>query len=334
MLVVGVRGADPEAPALREDLAVCAEAMVGGIVLFDRDLPSGRARNIESPSQLRDLTSCLRERLGDDLLIMIDQEGGNVARLNASSGFDGGVTAESFAAMEELEQRDVARAQAEQLAQAGINVNLAPVVDLALNASSAVIGGLGRSFGSDAEMVTKCAKVWIDEHRSAGVATCLKHFPGHGSAAADSHRGLVEITDRDTEQAELAPYRLLANEPGVLVMTGHLLDRSVDADWPASLSERHTQDVLRGSIGFDGMVVTDSIDMGAITERWPPGEAAARAVLAGADLVMDGVNAPGESRCCPAMQLAASIARTVTDLEDRSRRASERRASLLQSISR
>lgn len=334
MLVLGIRGADPETPELLEDLAICAEAGVGGIVLFDRDLPSGGARNIESQSQLRELTRCLRERLGDDILIMVDQEGGKVARLNAATGFAAGITAEAFAQLDEQSQREAAQVQAEQLASAGINVNLAPVVDLALNLSSDVIRGLGRSFGADADRATACARVWIEEHRKAGVASCLKHFPGHGSAAADSHRGLVEITDRDSRETEMTPYRRLADEPGVMLMTGHLLDRVVDPELPASLSEAHTRATLRDEIGFDGLVVTDSIDMGAITERWSPGKAAALAVLAGADLVMDCVNAPGPPRRCPALLMAESIAGSVSDIESRSRRATERRASLFRSISR
>ncbi|MCB9847647.1 MAG: glycoside hydrolase family 3 protein [Phycisphaeraceae bacterium] len=306
-LVLGVRGAGPDSPELRADLECCAEARIGGVVLFDRDLATGGPRNIESPSQVRELTACLRESLGDGLLIMIDQEGGNVARLRKEQGFDPGVPAAEFARLPDDEQRRLAGEQAEQLTSLGINVNLAPVVDLSIAAGSAVIAGLGRSFGDGLDAVIRCARVWIEEHRKRGVASCLKHFPGHGSATGDTHRGLVDITATTQRDVELAPYRALSDEPGALVMTGHLLDRSIDPDLPASLSRAHTQGVLRDSMGFEGLVVTDSIDMGAITGRWSPGEAAAMAFTAGADLIMDGVNAPGQVRACPAVGLVAAI---------------------------
>jgi beta-N-acetylhexosaminidase len=307
-IVVGVRGADPGSAALREDLELCAQAGIGGVILFDRDLPGGGARNIESPAQVRELTRCLRETLGDGLLIMIDQEGGRVARLGARCGFDPGISAAGFAHLGESAQRSAAGEQAFQLASLGINVNLAPVVDLSISRDSAVITGLDRSFGSDADHVIACARVWIEAHRRAGVASCLKHFPGHGSASGDTHTGLVEITGRATRDRELAPFRALSGEPGVLMMTGHLLEGGIDDALPASLSGAHTDGVLRRELGFDGVVVTDSIDMGAITSRWSTGEAAALAFGAGADLVLDGVNAPGPKRRCPAALISGAIA--------------------------
>ena len=306
-LVVGIRGSGPDSPEFRTDLEVCANACVGGIVLFDCDQPTGGERNIKSPAQVRELTACLRETLGENLLIMVDQEGGRVARLGAERGFDPGITASKFALLDESAQRSVAGAQANQLAGLGINVNLAPVVDLAIAQDSAVIVGLGRSFGVDPEKVTACARVWIEEHRRVGVASCLKHFPGHGSAIGDTHDELVDITDRTTRDEELTPYRALVGESGVMVMTGHLLDRAIDDELPASLSLALTGGALRRDMGFDGVIMTDSIDMGAICAHWSPGESAALAIGAGADLVMDGVNAPSDRHPCPASEISSAI---------------------------
>jgi len=338
-LVVGVRGADPDSPELRADLAVCARARVGGIILFDRDLATCGFRNIVSPAQVRELTSCLRETLGDDLLIMIDQEGGRVARLGADRGFDPGIDAAAYAMLDQHAQREIAGAQARQLASLGINVNLAPVVDLSIADDSPVIAGLGRSFGSDPELVTRCARVWIEEHARAGIASCLKHFPGHGSAAGDSHTGLVDITGRASREQELAPFRELASDPGVMLMTGHLLDQRVDSALPASLSAAHTNGALRQGLGYEGVVVADSIDMGAIASRWSPGEAAALAFGAGADFVMDGVNAPGDVRRCPADSMSEAIAVAIesgrfADGAGRLRDSAERIERLLRAIGR
>jgi len=307
LLVVGVRGARPDNPAMKADLETCTAAHVGGVMLFDRDLPTGNPRNIESPTQLAELTSCLRETLGPDLLVMIDQEGGAVARLREEHGFDSGVSAHTFANMDEAEQRGIARVQAEQLRSCGVNVNLAPVVDLAIEPGSRIIAGLERSFGASVERVIACARVWIEEHRAAGVASCLKHYPGHGSARGDTHDGLVEITSRGTADDELAPYLALACEPGVMVMTGHLLDRSIDHALPASLSAAHTDGVLRERIGFQGVIVTDSIDMGAVRDRWAAPEAVVLAIQAGSDLVVDAVNSPGPSRPSPAMKMSDAL---------------------------
>jgi len=338
-LVVGIRGADPESAALRDDLRACEEANVGGAVLFDRDPPTGGDRNIVSPAQVRELIACLRERLGDDLLIMIDQEGGRVARLRQERGFDQGVSARDFAAMDEPQQREFSNRQAAQLAGLGININLAPVVDLDLNAGSEVIAQLGRSYGADPARVIACARIWIEEHRRCGVASCLKHYPGHGSAAGDTHQGMVDLTGRASRESELSPFQALATEPGVLVMTGHLIDRAIDPDLPASLSRSHTEGGLRRGAGFGGLIVTDSIDMGAITERWSPSEAAALAFEAGADLVMDGVNAAGSTRGSPAIEMRDSIEQAIRDgvIPDghrRLRELSQRLATLLASIRR
>ena len=312
-IVVGVRGADPDSPELIEELAICAEAHAGGVILFDRDLATRGDRNIRCPKQVKELSACLRERLGDELLIMIDQEGGAVARLGADRSFDPGVSAAEFALLDEAEQRRCAAAQASQLSALGINVNLAPTVDLSIEGSSTVIAGLGRSFGPDPTEVLRCASVWIEEHQRAGVAVCLKHFPGHGSASGDTHESLVDITDRASADAEIAPFQALCHERGVMVMTGHLLDQTVDPELPASLSAAHTEGSLRHGLGFNGVVVTDSIDMGAISARWSPGAAAALAIGAGADLVIDGVNARGPVRTNPALEIADAIARAIRE---------------------
>ncbi len=327
MLMVGVRGAGAGDGALEADLRACAEAGVGGVILFDvdqterarleregvgRDEAARRAtRNVVSSEQLRGLTVTLRDRLGDDLLIAVDQEGGAVQRLSRARGFASTPGARDLAPAGPGAVREAGRLQAEQLARHGINVNFAPCVDLAINPASRIIAGLGRAFSDDPEVVAVCASAWIESHTRAGVASCLKHYPGHGSSAEDSHLGFVDITQTAQREEEEAPYRaVLSRFPGapLMIMTGHLLDRTVDPDLPASLSPRHVRR-LREGLGFDGVVIVDSLDMQAVTGRWGPAEAVALAANAGADIVLDAVNAPGPRRECPAPEMHAAITR-------------------------
>jgi beta-N-acetylhexosaminidase len=310
LIMVGVRGARPEDEALERDLDACAEARVGGVILFDRDLSTGGPRNIEGPAQLADLVAHLRARLGEHLLVAIDQEGGAVARLRPDRGFGATASAAELSMLTAEERRERLAAMAAELAGLGIDLDFAPCVDLALDPHSSIIAARGRSFGSDLDRVVSCAQDVLSALHTAGVAGCAKHFPGHGSARGDTHAGLVDITGAH-EDSEVEVYRRLLAGAEVArpraIMTGHLLHRGIDADLPASLSPAWTTGVLRGEVGFAGVVVTDSLDMGAIADRWPAGEAAALAVIAGADLVLEGVNLHGPPRACPVPEMAAAI---------------------------
>lgn len=330
--MVGVRGASQRDDALRRDVDACREACCRAVVLFDRDVPSGGARNIESPSQVKELVAFLREALGEDLLVAIDQEGGAVQRLRAERGF---VESPSAAALSEMwAHARVAhhRATAAQLRELGIGMNFSPCVDVAIDQDSPIIAAKGRSFGSDPARVLTLALESIGAHRDARVVACAKHFPGHGSASSDSHLGLPDITVVWRETRELAPFVALAHEANLAVMTGHLLHRGVDAELPASLSRAWTTGVLRERLGFGGAVVTDSLDMRAIADRFQAGEAAAMAMAAGADLALDANNMPGSARECPAPEMSGAILRAVDEglvSEERVREAAGRVDALL-----
>ncbi|MBC7543537.1 MAG: glycoside hydrolase family 3 [Candidatus Sericytochromatia bacterium] len=285
-LIVGWRGdrvdrADPLIQAV-------AAGRVAGVILFATDVPTGQRRNIRSPEQLRRLTSDLQAMAPQPLLIAIDQEGGTVQRLRAEAGF-----IETPAAAD-LGQGPIAPAeaafdrQAAQLAELGINLNFAPVVDLAVDPDNPVIAGRGRSFGRDPAAVTALARLALAAHRRHGVAACLKHFPGHGSSSTDSHLGLTDVTATWLPE-ELDPYRALAAEaPAVLV--AHVMHRGMDPDRPASLSPAITQACLRTTLGFTGAVISDDMQMGAITDAWPFPESAILALQAGCDLLIYGNN--------------------------------------------
>lgn len=313
LLMVGVRGARPEDDALRRDIDACREARCRAVILFDRDVPSGGERNILSPSQVKELIASLREALGDDTLVAIDQEGGSVQRLRAARGFVETPSAADLARMSPEERRGCHDALAGQLRDLGVGMNFAPCVDIALDLASPIIATRGRSFGDDPGAVAALARESIDAHRLARVLPCMKHFPGHGSAASDSHLGLPDITRVWDESRELSTFAALAHEPNLACMTGHLLHRAVDPARPASLSRAWTTAFLRARLGFDGVVVTDSLDMRAVSDRFPAGVAAAEAIEAGADLALDANNMPGPSRDCPALEMAAAVRRAVAE---------------------
>jgi beta-N-acetylhexosaminidase len=263
----------------------------GGVILFDRNV-DGTVQNIESPEQLRDLVASLQELSGDTLLVAVDQEGGQVCRLRQRDGFIGSESAAVLGQQEpDISTAPAAAAMAGVLAEAGINLNLAPVVDLDFNPDNPIISRYNRSFGNRVSVVTAHARAFIAAHHACGIACCLKHFPGHGSARGDSHLGFVDITD-DWREQELEPYRRLFSQGfGDAVMTAHVIHRQLDREGvPATLSPHIVKGLLRKELGFDGVTMTDDLQMRAIADRFGLKEAVQRAVLAGVDLMIIGNN--------------------------------------------
>ena len=303
MVMVGFRGltAEPDSDMHRH----IRENHIAGVILFDEHVPTGEqemrnaecgmrkevSRNIASPEQLRELTAELHAASEPLLLIAIDQEGGQVARLNAQNGFPQFPShAEMGEKFEPAETQLTASHIAKALAEAGVNVNFAPVVDLNINPRNPIIGAQERSFSDDANVVAAHARSFIAGHRAHGVATAIKHFPGHGSSTADTHLSAVDVTE-SFRDSELMPYRCLINEGVVdVVMVGHLQHRSFDPELPASLSAKMIDGLLRLEIGFDGVVVTDCLDMAAAAEDYSLQERVTLALNAGVDLLLFGNN--------------------------------------------
>lgn len=261
----------------------------GGVILFDRNV-DGTTKNFSSSAGLKALTAQLRGLAAAPLLIAVDQEGGKVRRLKERDGFPGFPTAEELGKCGPERCAASAAAMAELLAEHGINLNLAPVADLRLNPDSPIIARYGRSFSSDPACAADCCRVFIEAHRRCGVACCLKHFPGHGSAKGDTHLGFVDITE-DWQEIELEPYRLLIRDGlADVVMSAHVVHRGLDpVGLPASLSPAVTA-LLRQRLGFGGLLITDDLQMKAITAQYGYKEAVRRAVLAGADVLIVGNN--------------------------------------------
>ena len=284
MLLVGFRGTTvSEKDHIIRDIT---QYHVGNIILFEYDAPTGtRHRNIQSPAQVRQLCSDLQKYADSSLFIGIDQEGGNVTRLRTNDGFPATLSAQASAQKGAKSVEENALTIAQELKAAGINLNFAPCVDVNTNPSCPIIGKLGRSFSDDPTTVTRYARIWIDIQQKNGIISCLKHFPGHGSASGDTHAGLVDVT-KTWQDIELKPYRDLINGGNVeMIMVAHVINQQLGDNRPASLSPIIVKEKLRNELGFKGVVVTDDLAMGAITKQYGFEEALKLAILAGCDML-------------------------------------------------
>jgi len=286
MFLVGFDGlTSDDNPAL---LRLLEQDQPGGLLLFDRDLAKNR-RNVADPAQVQALCAGLRARSPQPLLIAVDQEGGRVCRLKEADGFPATVSAAALGADDDPAATGrAAETMAADLAQLGINWNLTPVVDLAANPDNPVIARLGRAFGADPAQVTRHAAAVIKAHHRHGVACCLKHFPGHGSSTNDSHLGCVDVT-ASWHEDELRPFRdLIAAGLADAVMSAHIFHRRLDPALPATLSPAMLNGLLRRDLGYQGVIVSDDLQMRAISDRWSLAEAVGLAVQAGADMLIIG----------------------------------------------
>ncbi len=285
LMVVGFRGATVgDAPWVK---AALRDQGLGGVILFDRDQLTGANRNVLSPAQVRRLTADLRVAAGSRrIAIGIDQEGGVVTRLSLAHGFPAVASEATIGRGTAAAARTWAKALAATLKTSGIDLNFAPVVDLDVNPSSPAIGALDRSFSANPEVVVAMATIEIDAHRAAGVRTTLKHFPGIGSSTTNTDFGVADVTKTWT-RTELEPFRrLIAADHADLVMAGHVVNGQLDSAHPASLSATTVTDLLRGELGWNGVVVTDDLQAAAITKAFGRDEAVLLALEAGNDLLL------------------------------------------------
>ena len=286
MIMVGFRGLTLEAD--NPVIADIRDRKIGGIVLFDYDVPSQNpVRNIASPEQVGALIASLQETAATPLFIAVDQEGGRISRLKEKYGFPATVSQKHLGGLDDAAvTRACAEAEAAVLAEAGFNLNFAPVVDLDVNPENPVIGGLERSFSADPAVVVRHAREVIQAYHRAGVLTTLKHFPGHGSSKNDSHLGFTDVTGTWSKR-ELEPYAEIIGE-GLCdaVMTAHVFNAEIDPRYPATLSRPAIQGLLREGMGYDGLAVSDDMQMKAVSANFGLKEAVIRAVDAGLDILI------------------------------------------------
>ena len=261
---------------------------VGNVVLFDQDLSTRRSRprNIESPEQVQRLCADLQGLAALPLSISIDQEGGVINRLKEKYGFPATVSHAALGERGDLDYtREQSGAMAKTLAEAGITLNLAPVVDVKVNPNSPIIARVERSFSADPEVVAAQAEAFIDAHHAQGVKCTLKHFPGHGSAIGDTHLGFTDVT-ATWGDGELLPYRhLIGQGKADAIMTAHIFNANLDPELPATLSPAVITGLLREQLGYDGVVISDDIQMRGITDLFKVEKAIELALVAGVDMI-------------------------------------------------
>ena len=282
--------------------AFIADARPFGFILF--------TRNLGTPAQTAGLVGALREAAGSDAPVLLDQEGGRVQRLGPPR-----VPAyPPAAAYGELAARDPARAAdavrlghallGRDLARLGIDVNCAPVLDLAVEGADAVIGD--RAFAGDPGVVAALGRAALDGLGRAGVLPVVKHIPGHGRAGADSHARLpvVEVPAAVLEATDFAPFRALRDAPAA--MTAHVVYPAFDPDRPLTVSRAGIEEVVRGRIGFEGLLLSDDLCMGALSG--PAAQRAGAALAAGCDVVL---------HCNGRLDEMAALARSLPPMTDR-----------------
>jgi beta-N-acetylhexosaminidase len=286
MVMVGFRGtvAGPDSRIIHD----IREYGLGGVWLVDNDSPMGRTLgNVESAEQLKTLTDSLQQAAKIPLFIAIDAEGGQVIRLKENYGFP---PTRSARYLGQLDDPSVTAAQARQivesLLQTGINFNFAPVLDLDKNPDGPALGRKERCFSADPETVIRHAEIILRIQREAGLLSCCKHFPGHGSARIDSHLDTVDVTETWGEE-ELEPFRRLI-EMGLIdaLVTAHIHNRRWDAQYPATLSKNLLTGMLRRQQGFEGVVFSDDMNMGAIRNHYEMSTAIELALNAGVDVIL------------------------------------------------
>jgi len=285
MLLVGFRGTEVD-----EDHSIMKaieQNHLGGVVLFDYDAATKSFdRNIRSPDQVKQLTDDLQEASSTPLLIAIDQEGGTVCRLKEAYGFPATESAAYLGTKDDPAlTRQHAFSMSKTLSEIGINLNLAPVVDLNINPDNPIIGQRHRSFSDNAEIVTKHALAFIQAHQENDILCTLKHFPGHGSSVGDTHHGLTDVTETWSD-TELEPYaRIIQAGKADAIMTAHVFNRYLDVRFPATLSMTTITGILRKRLQYDGVIVSDDLQMGAIVREYDLDTAVITAIDAGVDIL-------------------------------------------------
>ncbi len=277
MLIVGFQGTSSDDSSVKSFIKQIEDEVVGGTILFKY--------NVDDSNQLQNLINPLKAASKSPFFISVDQEGGRVQRLNSGNGFTTYPSAQSISGMKKQEAADWYHKLAAELHIHNINFDFAPCVDVnPTGYKCPVIGDLQRSYSSDPGKVIEWASVMIDALKRNKVINCIKHFPGHGSAQGDSHEGYVDVSETWDER-ELIPFLELVKSGDVdSIMTAHIFNKHLDSKHPATMSKK-TLDKLRDA-GFDNVIITDDLHMGAIQQHYDFDEALIRSISAGCDMII------------------------------------------------
>jgi len=265
---------------------------IAGVILYDEDLEIGGtgSRNITSRNQLKKLSEDLQNASKKSLFISVDQEGGEVHRLKSDYGFLGTPPWKQIGLLNnELMTREFSENLSSELFNAGINLNFAPVLDLDYGIGN-IISDSKRSFTYDPEILIKHAKIFIKSHRIRGIITSGKHFPGIGTGKTDTHEGFTDLTNSWSVK-DLQPFNELIKSNDLdMIMISHAFDKKLDPLFPASLSRKVIQEMLRDDLGFNGVVICDDPSMRAISNHYSLKDTFKLMINAGVDLFCLGNN--------------------------------------------
>jgi len=285
VLLLGFEGSSLEAnPTIKKDI----ESGLGAVILFDGFEDKSRGlNNIRSPKQLKKLLSDMQALRSDPLLICIDQEGGQVRRLREDLGFHS-LPSASFIGKKDSEtySKLVYTVLANEFKSLGINCVFAPVVDLATEPRNPVIYQMERSFSADPKVVVKHSEIFMDAMRNKNVFSIIKHFPGHGSSLSDSHKGFVDVSNT-WQDIELQPFSELINKNKVeMIMTAHIFNRHIDDKYPATMSYKTNTKLLKEKLGFKGLMISDGLQMHAISKNFDLEEVVEKTLNSGVDMLL------------------------------------------------
>ncbi len=278
MIIIGIQG---ESIADDAKLATFIQKnALGGILLF--------GKNLKTKKQVKKLTSDFQKLHPDTLLIGIDQEGGFVDRLSHIKSIQPFPSAQKVSLMDDNRTQKIYTKMAKTTHELGFNLNFAPSVDLSINPKNRVIVHYQRSFGKDVAHVVHKASIFLDAFAKEDVLCAIKHFPGHGSSTGDSHKGFTDVT-HSWQEKELKPFLDLIEMGKVpMIMSAHIFNTHLDQHYPATLSQKTLQQLLRKSMGYHGVIVSDDMQMGAITQNYTLKESISLAINAGVDMLLFG----------------------------------------------
>ncbi len=270
LFIIGFNGLMPPSSLL----SYIGTHEIGGVILF--------SKNIKDKEQLKELCNLLQIESKSKLFIGVDEEGGLVQRLSSKNGFFDTPKPVDVAKLDKDRAKEIYAKMANILKDEGINLNFAPSVDLAINPKNQVIYKYGRSFGSNPKRVIEYANIFMKEMQKRAIISCIKHFPGHGSSLNDSHKGFVDVTNL-WSKVELEPFFNL--EPK-MIMSAHIFNKKLDPIYPATLSKK-TIDLLRDR-GFDGVIISDDMQMRAISKNYDLNSSLRLAINSGIDMLLFG----------------------------------------------
>lgn len=278
MIIVGFKGDTVKSKGFKAVLNQVKNGEVGGVIFFED--------NIKNKDEFKKMTSAIKNsKAKNPPFISIDMEGGRVQRMNEKNGFKNFKTAKEVSKLSLDEAYKEYFEMAKMLKESDINLNFGPCIDLAINKDS-IIEQKERSFSDDPKKVSEYAKQFIKAHYDNKIITSIKHFPGHGSPTGDTHLGFVDATETYVED-ELYPYLQTANQnPMQTVMISHLFNKNIDEKYPASLSYETIEKFLRVQAAFDGVTITDDLEMGAITRNYDLDEIVSLAINAGENILL------------------------------------------------